>query len=163
VQLPFVVQLFPGANILPIMVPPTSRAGEVGEAVGRTLLAYDYDAVVVGTTDLTHYGPRYGFAPRGVGPQAHAWAKNENDRRVIDLVCELKAAEVITEAAEHKSACSGGAAAATIAAVSKLGATRGTLLAHTTSNEVQTGRSAVDSTDFVGYAGIVRGQQPFES
>ena len=29
---------------------------------------------IIGTTDLTHYGPDYGFTPQGMGPKANAWA-----------------------------------------------------------------------------------------
>ncbi len=151
VQMPFVKHLFPEARIVPIMVPSVARADEVGEAVARTLKAYKYDALIIGTTDLTHYGPNYGFAPEGVGPKANAWAKVENDRRFVDLLCSLKARELVSEAAERKNACSGGAAAATLGAVTELGATEGILLEHTTSSEVLPG----EQYDSVGYAGIV--------
>ncbi|MBI4719442.1 MAG: AmmeMemoRadiSam system protein B [Planctomycetes bacterium] len=155
VQAPIVAHLFPGAKILPLMVPPTPRAGEVGEAVGRTLQAYDYDAVVVGTTDLTHYGPHYGFMPQGVGTKANAWAMQVNDRRFVDLVCKLRGDALVAEAMEHKNACSSGAAAATVAAVRKLGATGGILLQHTTSSRVVAERGGAEPEDSVGYAGIV--------
>lgn len=155
VQMPFMSRLFPGAKFLPIMVPPGPRAAEVGEAVGRTVLAYDYDAIVVGSTDLTHYGPHYGFVPQGVGAAGNAWAKTENDRRFIDLVCELRSSDVVQEAMQHKNACSSGAVAATLAAAAKLGATRGLLLQHTTSSEIMAQHFAEDAEDSVGYAGIV--------
>ncbi len=155
VQLPFVSRLFPDVKFLPIMVPPGPRAAEVGEAVGRTILAYDYDAIVVGSTDLTHYGPHYGFVPHGVGTAGNAWAKQENDRRFIEMVCALRSTEVVKEASQHKNACSAGAVAATLAAAAKLGATRGLLLQHTTSSEVMAQHFAEDAEDSVGYAGIV--------
>jgi AmmeMemoRadiSam system protein B len=151
VQMPFVKHLFPEARIVPVMVPPISQADEVGEAVARTLETYKYDAVIVGTTDLTHYGPDYGFTPEGIGPKANAWAKVENDRRFVDLLCTLKPKELVREATEHKNACSSGAAAATLGAVIGLGATEGVLLEHTTSAEVLPG----DQYDSVGYAGVI--------
>ena len=124
-------------------------------ANARTIGAYDYDAVIVGTTDLTHYGPSYRFTPHGVGAKGNGWAKNENDRRFIDLVCALKSREVVPEATEHRNACSSGATAATLAAVSALGATRGVLLDHTSSAEVQARRATANPTDSVGYAAVV--------
>jgi len=151
VQMPFVKHLFPEAKIVPIMVPPSDTAHEVGEAVARTLKSYEYDALIVGTTDLTHYGPDYGFTPKGVGPSANAWAKQENDRRFVDLLCSLEATKVVPEATQNRNACSSGAAAATLAAVSAMGATRGVLLAHMTSAEVLLG----EHYDSVGYAGVV--------
>lgn len=155
VQMPFVKHLFPQAKIVPLMVPVVKTAHEVGEAVGRTLTAYGYDALIVGTTDLTHYGPHYGFVPQGIGAKGNTWAKEVNDRRFIDLVCKLKTGQVVTEATERKNACSSGAAAATLAAVNALGATEGILLQHTTSSEVLGACSGEGMADSVGYAGIV--------
>ena len=152
VQVPFIQLKFPDAKLLPIMVPPGGDAPEVGRAVARTIQAYRYDAVVVGSSDLTHYGPRYGFTPEGGGPQGLEWAKNVNDRRVIEAMLSLDADGIVPETAEHRNACGGGAIAAAIAASSVLGADRGVLLEHTTSREVL-GPSSGD--DAVGYAGIV--------
>jgi len=154
VQIPFLVHLFPKSKIVPIMVPPNPRAVEVGQAVGRTLTSYEYEAVVIGTTDLTHYGPGYGFSPCGAGKEAHRWAKEENDRRFIDLVCQMQAAELVPEAMKHRNACNAGAAAAAIAAAEALGATQGLLLRHCTSSEVLYGGEG-RGEDFVGYAGII--------
>ena len=155
VQMPFVKHLFPHAKVVPIMVPPVKTACEVGDAVGRTLVAYGYDAVVVGTTDLTHYGPDYGFVPKGVGEAANRWAKEENDRRFIDLLCTLQTDKLVPEALQNKNACSSGAAAATTAAVAALGSTKGVLLDHTSSSDVarETGQEVPDQS--VGYAGIL--------
>lgn len=155
VQMPLVARLFPKARVLPIMVPPIPDAHQVGEAVARTLNAYHYDALIVGTTDLTHYGPAYGFTPRGMGSAARTWAKEENDRRFISLVCHMNEQEVVPEAVTRRNACSGGATAATIAACRKLGATSGILLQHTTSAEVTLARFGSEAEDSVGYAGII--------
>jgi hypothetical protein len=155
VQMPFLRYVFPEAKVLPIMVPPGSTADEVGDAVGRTLTTYNYDAIVVGTTDLTHYGPNYGFTPEGVGAAGNEWAKNVNDLRFVDLVCTMQADRVVAEAREHKNACSSGAAAATIAAAKCLGATEGVVLNHTSSGEVLAERMKTPQDDSVGYVGIV--------
>lgn len=155
VQIPFVKLLFPDSKILPIMVPPRGIADEVGEAVARTIAAYSYDAVIVGTTDLTHYGPHYGFVPEGVGEQANRWAKDVNDQRFIDMVCALRSGSLVSEALQHRNACSSGAVAATVAACASLGATRGVTLAHTSSSEVLANQTNQPMEDSVGYAGIV--------
>ena len=154
VQVPFVQRVFPDATIVPIMVTPGPHAFEVGEAVGRTLCAYNYDAVVIGTTDLTHYGPNYGFTPQGVGAEGNRWALESNDPRFVDLVCNMQGEKVVGEAARNRNACSSGAVAATIATAAMLGATKGTLLGHTSSAEVM-GDRGEDASDSVGYAGIV--------
>jgi len=156
VQIPFVQHVFPDAKILPIMVPPIPNAHEVGEAVARTVEAYQYDVVVIGTTDLTHYGPAYGFTPHGRGAVGHRWAREINDRRFIDLVIEMRSTDVVAEAALSHNACSAGAVAATLRAVMALGATTARLLAHTSSSEVAAGRGE-DHDNSVGYAGVVFG------
>jgi hypothetical protein len=155
VQLPMIRYVFPNARILPIMVPVVPRAHEIGEAVARTIKTYDYNAVIVGTTDLTHYGPRYGFVPRGVGAEANAWAKVENDARFVTLLCSLRIDELVPEATAHMNACNSGAAAATAAAAKAMGATRGVLLEHTSSREVLMRKFNEPQEDSVGYAGVV--------
>lgn len=155
VQVPFIVKLFPDAKIVPIMVPSLPIAPEIGQAVARTLTAYNYDALIVGTTDLTHYGPQYGFVPQGVGKQANEWAKHDNDRRFLDLVCAMQTEAVVGEALSRKNACSSGAVAATLSATAELGAAEGILLQHTNSAEVLGKRSQTELQDSVGYAGVV--------
>lgn len=152
VQVPFVRHLLPEAMILPIMVPPVPEASEVGEAVARTVETYQADAVMIGSTDLTHYGPSYDFTPEGVGLEGLVWAKNVNDKRMIDLILALTPKPIVPEARSHGNACGAGAVAAAVAAVRHLGADKGALLRHTTSHEVLGQGGGLDS---VGYAGIV--------
>ncbi|HNQ23750.1 MAG TPA: AmmeMemoRadiSam system protein B [Phycisphaerae bacterium] len=155
VQLPLIKHLFPETKIVPIVVPSVQVAHEVGDAVARTVNAYQYDVVIVGTTDLTHYGPNYGFVPHGIGRDGNRWAKQENDRRFLEVVSELRAEDVVAEARTSHNACGGGAVAATLAAVRALGATRGVLLSHTTSSEVLGAKTGAVQQDSVGYAGVV--------
>ncbi|MFQ5590397.1 MAG: AmmeMemoRadiSam system protein B [Phycisphaerae bacterium] len=155
VQMPFIARLFPGVKVAPIMVPPVGTAYEVGQAVGRTLAAYDYDALVIGTTDLTHYGPSYDFTPHGIGPRGNAWAKNVNDTPFLELVCALRGADVVEHAQRYKNACSAGAVAALLGAATTLGASRGILLDHTTSSEVLAESRPGQCSDSVGYAGVL--------
>ncbi len=152
VQVPFIQHVFPEAKLLPIMVPPTAHATEVGQAVARTLQAYDYDAVVLASSDLTHYGRRYAFAPHGEGVEGVEWAKNVNDRRLIDLLLKLDADAVVPEAAKHRNACGAGAIAAAMSAAQSLGADTGVLLDHTTSYETV---GPDPGNNAVGYAGVV--------
>lgn len=155
VQMPFIVKLFPTAKVVPIMVPATDVAEEVGQAVGRTVKAYQYNCLVIGTTDLTHYGPSYQFEPKGDGEEALKWAKEENDVRFVDMVCQMRGGDLVSEARSHRNACSSGAAAATLGAVQALGATSGTLLRHTTSSELLSTGGGQRTADSVGYAGII--------
>lgn len=149
VQIPFLLSTLPDARIVPIMVPIAPDAVRMGETVAKLIATWDSSILVIGTTDLTHYGPSYGFTPRGTGRESLAWAKS-NDARFIELMCALRAGDLVTEAEAHHNACNAGAAAATVACCVALGATEGTLLEHTTSSEVL--RSG--SPDSVGYAAM---------
>jgi len=154
VQAPLVKHFFPDAKIVPIMVPSAEHARSVGESIAGTIKVYHYDAVIVGTTDLTHYGPRYGLLGHGVGDAGTRWAKEENDTRMIELIRDMQIDRIVPEALTHKNACSSGAVTATMAAAMKLGATEGILLDHTSSAEVTASRTGQASGDSVGYAGL---------
>ena len=135
-------------------VPPMASAHEVGHAVAKQAQAIGRKAVFLGSTDLTHYGPRYQFTPKGVGAKPLQWAKEVNDRRVLDVMTDLQADKVVPEAAQHHNACGSGAVAAAIRACQTRGADQAHLLRHTTSNEVAGGRYG-EMADAVGYAGVI--------
>lgn len=155
VEVPFLQHLLPDSLIVPIMVPVNEKAVALGGAVGRTCKSYGVDVVFLCSTDLTHYGPGFRFTPKGIGAEGLAWAKDVNDRRMIELMLAMRSQDAVEEAVTNRNACGGGAIAATLAACEAFGATRAMLLEHTTSHEV--GRSFLDEPqrDSVGYAGIV--------
>jgi len=155
VQVPFIQHLFNGAKILPILVPPTEQAVPLGTTIGEIISRAEEKIVCIGSTDLTHYGPRYGFTPRGTGPEAIQWASSVNDQQFIDLALKLEPESLLTSAAENCNACGPGAAAAAVAVAKKLGKTEGLMLAHTNSNEVMLHKMDTSSTDSVGYAAII--------
>jgi len=156
VQVPFIQQLFPHAKIVPISVAPDSDAPEIGRRVALAIRNLEADAVCLGSTDLTHYGPAYGFTPKGVGEAALRWVRDENDRRIIDLMLRLDAEAAVLEAEARRNACGSGAVAATLAAARELDAVQGYLVHYTTSYDVmkqRMGRRELDAA--VGYAGLV--------
>jgi len=155
VEVPFIQHLLPDAMIVPIMVRPEADSAKLGQAVGRACRSYGVDAAFLASTDLTHYGPGYGFTPQGVGPAGLKWAKEINDRRMIDLILALKEDAAVAEAQANRNACGGGAIAATIAACKAYGARRATLLEHTNSHEVLSEFYDEPMRDAVGYAAIV--------
>jgi AmmeMemoRadiSam system protein B len=159
VQIPLIQVRFPRGQpkIVPILVPPVALAEQIGLAVGRTLEIFAVDGVVLGSTDLTHYGPGYGFVPQGPGPSGRRWAKEVNDAGLIDAVVRLDGAAAIEQSSTRLNACGGGAVAATLTAARKLGATRGVVLEHVTSSEVMIQRFGEKSADAVGYLSAVLG------
>ena len=156
VQVPFVQYLFPGAKILPIIVPPREQAVALGNSIGQIINKDEHKKIVcIGSTDLTHYGPRYGFTPMGVSEDALKWADSVNDKKFIDLALKLEPERLLAGAAENCNACGAGAAAAAIAAAKQIGKTEGLLLVHANSNEVMLRKMGTASADSVGYAAIV--------
>jgi AmmeMemoRadiSam system protein B len=148
-QLPFINYFYPQAQILPMGVPPTLESLEIG----RTLvtLAKDQGLVVklIGSTDLTHYGPNYGFTNQGRGAAALNWVRDENDRKIVELMLAMDAEAVVSEALTNQNACCAGAAATAIAAAEGLGAAKAQTLHYATSYDKSPGES------FVGYVGIL--------
>jgi AmmeMemoRadiSam system protein B len=155
VQVPFIQHLFPGAKLLPVVTPPVESAIPLGEEAARLTTGLGRTVIYIGSTDLTHYGPRYGFTPMGKGPEGLQWSANVNDRQFIDLAVALEPQRLLAEAMEKTNACGPGAAAAAIAAARTLGATQGALLAYTNSNEVMQTKMSTTSRDSVGYAAII--------
>jgi MEMO1 family protein len=155
VQVPFIQHLFPAARILPILVPVNKSALTLGSTLAEKTRGSDTPVVFIGSTDLTHYGPHYGFTPMGVGSEALHWASDVNDRKFIDLALGLEPERLLAGAVENGNACGPGAAAATLAAAKQLGARKGFLLAHTNSNEVMLLETGTARPDSVGYAAIV--------
>ena len=156
VQVPLIQVALPAARIVPIAVPPTELAVQVGQAVGRTLAERFPGGRVIGSTDLTHHGGHFG-SPGGRGSQGLEWSEN-NDRRMLDLLEAIRAEDVIGEARARSNACGAGAIAATIAACARMGARRGLVLEYTNSYRVirEIYPSETDETT-VGYVSAVFG------
>jgi MEMO1 family protein len=148
-QLPFIKYFFPEAKILAMGVPPVEATLQIGRSVVETARRLQQTLKVIGSTDLTHYGPNYGFTAHGGGPSAVSWVKQENDRRIIEAMLELDARRLITEALENQNACCPGAAAAAIEAGRHLGAKSAETVSYTTSYDRSPGAS------FVGYVGVL--------
>ena len=156
VQVPFIQYFFPGSKILPIIVTPRENAINLGGTIGAIIQQrQDKQIICIGSTDLTHYGPRYGFTPMGIGQQALQWAHDVNDMKFIELVLKMEPREVLASAAENGNACGPGAAAAVIEAAKTLGIEKGHLLGHTNSNEALLKLQGQTSADSVGYAAII--------
>lgn len=154
VELPLLRDRLPDVRIVPLMVRPGPWAPEIGRVCAEATLELGRRVVFLASTDLTHYGPSFGFEPRGHGEEGIRWAKEVNDRRLIALIAAGDAKEVVPEATLHHNACGPGAVAALLGAMEGLGLSKYVELCHTTSaeREQREGRRTLDS---VGYeAGI---------
>lgn len=148
-QAPLIRHFFPEARLVVVAAPPRRETLQICDRLMALAGDLGRKVAVIGSTDLTHYGPNYGFMPRGLGAEAESWVRAENDRRFIDRALALEPADMIDEALQHRNACCPGAAAAAARCGRLLGASAGELLAYATSCDVRRDDS------FVGYAAIL--------
>jgi len=151
-QLPFVRYAFPAAELLPLRVPPGPLALALGQRLAEYLERTGLRAVAVASTDLTHYGPGYGFEPRGRGAEALRWVREENDPAFIAALESGEAQRVLDVSQRCQNACSAGAVAA-VAELARRHGLRFQTLGYATSADGRPG----ESDTFVGYlAGVYR-------
>jgi len=148
VQLPLVKARFPAARLVWLRAPNGPAALTLGSALAAAAASLGRSVACLGSTDLTHYGPAYGFSPKGRGSAAESWVREVNDRGLIEALLALDPAEVLRRGEEEGSACSSGAAAAALSFALASGAKRAELLGYATSLEVHSDSS------FVGYAAV---------
>jgi len=149
VQLAMVKYFFPEAKLVGIRSPLSHQAERLGKAVAEVAKKEGISILAIGSTDLTHYGPNYGFLRKGVGPASVEWVKKENDRGFIDRALRMDAEGLLKHALENDSACSAGAAVSAMATCKALGSEKGVLLDYYTSYDI------MPDDSFVGYAGIL--------
>ena len=149
VQLAMVKYFFPEAKLVAIRSPISLKAKILGEEVAQISRTEGISILAIGSTDLTHYGPNYGFVKKGIGPGSVEWVKKENDKGLIDRALSMDVEGLLKHALENDSACSAGAAASAVATCKALGGEKGILLDYYTSYDIMPDES------FVGYGGIV--------
>ncbi|MBL7214366.1 MAG: AmmeMemoRadiSam system protein B [Phycisphaerae bacterium] len=156
VQVPFIQYLFPNAKIVPVIVPVSGFDHSFGTHIGELIHGkQDRHIVCIASTDLTHYGPRYGFCPEGTGPKALKWAREVNDMEFIDLALRMEADTLVETAIEKGNACGPAAVATVVSAAKAMGRICGVLLGHTTSSEIMLRKFNEPSEESVGYTAIV--------
>ena len=148
IQLPIIRHFFPEAKVLGMRASPSDIAIRLGAVIAGVSARLGRNTAVIGSTDLTHYGRNYGFSPRGEGPDAVRWVKEDNDRKIVDAFLAMDAEYAISLAGRNHSACSAGGAAAAVSFARESGASRGSLMEYMTSWDIH------PSDSFVGYAGI---------
>jgi AmmeMemoRadiSam system protein B len=154
VELPLIRAAWPNAMVLPVEVPVRDDAVVIGRRAAEQVIKAGLNAVYLASSDLTHYGPSYRFTPAGVGLPALEWAK-DNDRRLLQLVTDMRVEQVVPEVRSRLNACGGGAIAAMMAACREHGGANGRLLRHANSFETLAQVHPQPPTDAVGYASLV--------
>ncbi len=129
-------------------VPADSRAIDFGGKLAEAAKDTHRRLAVLGSTDLTHYGPRYGFVPQESLGNPVEWV-GKRDRRMLEALLDFDGEDALRRANFEKTACSSGGAVAAMSYAKFLGANRGRVLSYATSRDVWPDDS------FVGYAGLV--------
>jgi AmmeMemoRadiSam system protein B len=156
VQVPLIQELTPDATIVPVAVPPRDLAVQIGQAIGQVLAESFPDAHVVASSDLTHHGGHFP-APGGRGETGVAWSE-ANDRRLLEMLENLQAEQIVPEVSQHENACGGGAIAAAVAAARQRGAQKGVVMNYTNSYRIMHQMYPAETDDTtVGYASVVFG------
>ena len=156
VELPLVREALPDTDLLPVEVPLVEHAVAMGKLTARTVMDARLRAVFLASSDLTHYGPAYQFAPAGVGLHGLDWASG-NDRRLLDLVERFDVERVVSEVGENLNACGGGAIAAMMAACREFGASEARVLRHASSYQTLADVAPQPPDNAVGYAAVIVG------
>lgn len=152
VQLPWLYYLFRGFKIVPISINPsffdTETCQTIGNRIAETAKKLKRKALIVASSDFTHYGRAYGYTPfSGKGTLGKI---KDLDMEIIELIEKLDAEKVIKTSYEKGlTICGYGTIASMLFAAKKMGAKKGELIDYTTSYEVSQSLDAV-----VSYAGI---------
>lgn len=151
-QYPFIKYFFPKARIVVCAVAPSTEAQILGQAIVEAAQQLGRSLIVVGSTDMTHYGPRFGFEPAGSGKTAFEWVAKENDAEAIKALTAMDENQVIHQGQSRHNMCCAGAACAAVAAAKQMGAVKGVCLDYASSFD-----PLEPAVDFVGYCGMVFG------
>jgi AmmeMemoRadiSam system protein B len=134
-QMPFIAHVLPDVPIVPMVMGEQTRetAFELAVAIAETMEAHAPDALLVASTDLSHYEDANTAAAL--------------DRQVIEYVERLDSDGLMRALeAEPRHACGGGPTVSVIDAARRLGATTARLLQYADSGDVSGDKSSV-----VGY------------
>jgi AmmeMemoRadiSam system protein B len=135
-QLPFIARLWPGLEIVPLVMGQQTRgtANALGDAIASAVRSHDPDAVLlVASTDLSHYEDAATAAAMDTVVVRHVEA--------LDPEGLMTALEY-----EPRHACGGGPMVSVLRAARQLGATHARLLRYADSGDVSGDKSSV-----VGY------------
>jgi AmmeMemoRadiSam system protein B len=151
VLLPMAHYFFSEAQLLWLRLPADLSAYEAGKTLSA--LSGGRAVAVIASTDLTHYGPNYGYAPKGCGRQALDWVREVNDRKLIQAVEAGDPALALERAQADYSSCSAGAVLGAMGFASGKGLGPARLLEYGTSADAEKTVGIPDS--FVGYAAML--------
>jgi hypothetical protein len=154
VQLPFLQSLYGDRlRIAPIAtaMDDLETCTEVGKAIAQAARKSGKDIAIIASTDMTHYGIHYGYAPVGMSPieKVLKWVRNI-DSEAIEAITALDEKRLLTNVREkHMTMCGYAPVATTIVAAKELGVSKAELAKYATSYDTQGSTDAI-----VGYCSM---------
>lgn len=155
VQLPFLQSLFGERfHIVPIATSlgDPETCAEIGKAIVKTITETNRDTVIIASTDMTHYGINYGYAPVGMSPIGKIldWVKDIDSKAIenIKTLDETKFLRFVSE--KQMTMCGYAPVAAAMVAARESGISKVELVKYATSYDTQGSRDAI-----VGYCSML--------
>ena len=145
---PLIAALHPGVKWAAWRLPADERAITFGEILAEAVVKSGRRTAVIGSTDLTHYGPNYGFKPADSLDNPVEWME-KRDMKILEAFVGFDGKGALKLAASEKSACSVGAAVGAMTFARNRGAGIGSILSYRTSRDIH------PSSSFVGYGSII--------
>jgi AmmeMemoRadiSam system protein B len=155
VQLPFLQSLYGDRlRIVPIATSlgDPETCAEIGRAIAKATAETKKDVAIIASTDMTHYGIHYGYAPVGMSPieKVLRWVK-DIDAQAIEAIKTLDEKKLLALVSEkHMTMCGYAPVAIAMVAAKESGASRVELLKYATSYDTQGSEDAI-----VGYCSIL--------
>ncbi|MEX2750761.1 MAG: AmmeMemoRadiSam system protein B [Candidatus Freyarchaeota archaeon] len=154
VQLPFLQELYKDLKIVPIALGMSDweTCEEVGRGVAAAIKEEKANAIIIASTDLTHYGAMYGYAPAGTKPieKIIKWV-HDTDGEIISKIEALDAQGLLTLVrTKDLTMCGAAPVTSAIVAAKELGATKGIKLQYATSYDIRGSSDAI-----VGYLSAI--------
>lgn len=112
VFLPLLRWFWPETKILALRIPPDKKKLGLAENWWDLIRQYSDRPLLIGSSDLTHYGSNYNFFPELQGLEPKDWVK-KNDKKILDALLEKRSSSIPEIAAENSNSCSAGAVAMT--------------------------------------------------
>ena len=148
VIMPLIGALFPHVKWAAWRLPADSQAINFGKILADAVKETGSKTAVIASTDLTHYGPNYGFTPGESLESPVPWVEGR-DREILNAMTGFDGEKVLELARRDKSACSAGAAAGVMNYAGNMGCNRGRILKYATSRDIY------PSDSFVGYGSVI--------
>jgi MEMO1 family protein len=126
-------------------------AEDLREALGQEELESG-STMVIASSDFTHYGERFGFAPFGVGAQSEISRRvRENDLELANYLASMEIGPIFLHQRKQRSTVCGIAAALVVSSLAAMLSTKGLVADYYTSQDVV----GDNSSDFVAYCTIL--------